>query len=255
MNTFSSHSKGFTLLETIVSVAILSFVIIGPLSAIVNSSSYARKTKDTMTATYLAEGTVELLQNQYDSIYVFCRKQPDDSMCKPLALTPNESTSQIAWRVFKVRFAATDGQPSCFNPVGCSFDSLDLLGSVTSTPTRYIANSPECSSLVDVAIPVTVSPSSNTQVGGIGTTATISTVRHAYRCNGVASHIPINSSTSTKTFKRSVVMEILPVSFESVLPSIQQYNDDIRVVSKVEFKTFRNATTSVMITRFMHAHQ
>lgn len=261
MNT-SYCRKGFTLLETITATAILAFVIIGPLATIVNSSSYARKTKDTMTAMYLAEGTVEMLQNRYDSIYVLCRKLPDDPACAPLV--PNESSAQIAWRLFKTQLASVSGQTSCFindttgtpNPLGCSFDSLDMTGTPTSTPTRYVAGSPECSALVDVAIPISDSTSpGNTQAGGIGGLTTKNSVRHMYRCNGVDGRIPVGASTSTKSFNRSVTLEQIPTSFETNPDILQHYNDDIRIVSKVEFKTFRNATTSVMITRFMHAHQ
>ena len=170
MKIISSYRKGFTLLETMAATAILAVVIIGPLATIVNSSSYARKTKDTMTAMYLAEGNVEMLQNRYDSIYVLCRKLPDDPACLPSV--PNETSAQIAWRIFKTQLASVSGQTSCFandttapNPLGCSFDSLDMIGAPTSTPTRYMAGSPECSELVDVAVPITDSVSSgNTQV-------------------------------------------------------------------------------------------
>jgi type II secretory pathway pseudopilin PulG len=264
MNT-SYYCKGFTLLETITATAILAFVIIGPLATIVNSSSYARKTKDTMTAMYLAEGTVEMLQNRYDSIYVLCRKLPDDPACAPLV--PNESSAQIAWRLFKTQLTAETGATSCFvsdpnpvnsNPLGCSFDSLDMTGTPTSTPTRYVAGSPECSALVDVAVPISdsISPG-NTQAGGIGGLTTNNSVRHIYRCSGVGGRVPTNAVVSAKSFNRSITLEQIPVNFEAsaLVPFLQQYNDDIRIVSKVEFKTFRNATTSVMITRFMHAHQ
>jgi type II secretory pathway pseudopilin PulG len=258
MKLFFFNTKGFTLLETLVATLILSFVIIGPLAAIVNSSSYARKAKDTMAATYLAEGTIELLQNQYDSIYVYCRKQPDTPMCAPLATVPNESSANIAWRIFKDRFTATSSQPSCFadNPDGCAFDSLSMIGDITVVPTRYVASSPECASIVDVAIPVvsTTSPV-NTQVGGLTQISTTTVMRHAYRCSGVTANIPVNATSSAKTFKRRVSLERIAAPFEAGLPVEQQYNDDIRIVSNVEFKAFGNSTSSVKITRFMHAHQ
>jgi prepilin-type N-terminal cleavage/methylation domain-containing protein len=259
----SSYRKGFTLLETMAATAILAFVIIGPLATIVNSSSYARKTKDTMTAMYLAEGNVEMLQNRYDSIYVLCRKLPDDPACMPL-LGTNETSAQIAWRLFKTQLASVSGQTSCFindttgtpNPLGCSFDSLDMTGTPTSTPTRYVAGSPECSALVDVAVPISDSASpGNTQAGGVGSLTTNNSVRHIYRCSGVGGRVPTNAVVSAKSFNRSVTLEQIPTSFETNPDILQHYNDDIRIVSKVEFRTFRNSTTSVMITRFMHAHQ
>ena len=73
------YRKAFTLLETLTSIAILSFVIVGPLTVIMGSSSYARQTKDVMVATYLAEESEKILQNQYETLYIDCKNQPADT--------------------------------------------------------------------------------------------------------------------------------------------------------------------------------
>jgi type II secretory pathway pseudopilin PulG len=254
------YRKGFTLLETLTSIGIIALVIIGPLAAIINSSSYARKTKDTMTATYLAEGNIELLQNQYDSLYVYCRKKPDDAMCTPLVTMPNETSSQVAWRLFKERFTATSSQPSCYladNPDGCAFDSLNMIGNATTVPVRYVASSPLCSSMVDVAIPVVIDAIVSGNANGTSPQVTKTITRHSYRCSGVSSHIPVNATSSAKSFKRSITLERIANPAEAITNSnpAEQYNDDIRIVSKVEFKTFRGSTSSISVTRFMHARQ
>lgn len=257
MNPLSITKKGFTLLETLASVAIISFVIIGPLAAIVNSSSYARKTKDTMTATYLAEESIELLQNQYDSLFVYCRKNPDLAPC--ISVT-GESPSQVAWRVFKTRLSAVDSQPSCYvadNPDGCAFDTLNMTGDVTLTPTRYIASSPDCSALVEVTTPVTVlvTPGGANQTGGGPVERVIN--RHTYMCKGVndTARFPAGSATSTKAFTRKITIERLAAPFEAALLPDEQYHDDLRVVTKVDFRTMYGSTGSISITRFMHARQ
>ena len=159
MNTkITKYMQGFTLLETITSVGILALVIVGPLSVIISSSSYARQTKDTIVATYLAEESVELLQNQYDSLYVFCQKKPDDAFC---ALSGDENTTgQAVWRQFKQRLDSGAGQPACYTAknglssgaTGCAFDYLSMTNvSTTTVPTRYTLASQSCPYLVEVA--------------------------------------------------------------------------------------------------------
>jgi type II secretory pathway pseudopilin PulG len=66
------YTKGFTLIETLVSTFVITMVILGPLTVASNASSYARITKDTLTATYLAQEAIELLRHQQDSIYIRC---------------------------------------------------------------------------------------------------------------------------------------------------------------------------------------
>lgn len=234
--------QAFTLLETLVSIAILSFVIIGPLAVIMNSSVYARKTKDTMIATYLAEESTELLQNQYDSLYVFC--QGDPGSCLLPDSYPNESPSQATWRIFKERLSATSSQPSCYladNSAGCSFDFLNMIGDITTVPERYVATDTSCSSLQDVSSMVTQDGS---QVA-----------KHMYVCKGVPAHIPPGASFGLKEYHRSITVERIPATFESSLPPEQQYYDDLRIVTRVTFKSIYGATSSVSVTRFMHARQ
>lgn len=229
------YLKAFTLLETLTSIAILSFVIIGPLSVIMGSSSYARQTKDVMIATYLAEESVELLQNQYDTLYIYCKNQPADPFC---ATSTGEVGGQIPWRLFKERLGAIDGYPSCYsnsNPDGCSFDYLDMAGGATTTPPRYSVNDVECPFLVGVTTPI---------VGGDGETL------YTYACAGVPAHI--TGSVSVMNFVRSVSVEQIP-TFESSLPEDEQYNDDLRVTAQIKFKGVNGVTQTQKIVRFFHA--
>lgn len=229
------YRKAFTLLETLTSIAILSFVIVGPLTVIMGSSSYARQTKDVMVATYLAEESVELLQNQYDTLYIYCKNQPADTFC---ATSTGEVGGQIAWRLFKERLGAVDGYPSCYvnaNPSGCSFDYLDMSGEATTTPPRYVVNDTECPFLVGVATPI---------VGGDGESL------HTYACTGIPAHI--TGTVDVMTFARSVFIEQIP-TFESSLPEEEQYNDDLRVTAQIKFKGVNGVTQTQKIVRFFHA--
>jgi prepilin-type N-terminal cleavage/methylation domain-containing protein len=170
MTVLHHIQKGFTLLETLASVAILSLVIIGPLSVTISSSSYARITKDTMVATFLAEEAVELLQNQYDSLYVYCKKNTSSTEAGGVCeATGTETTGQTSWRVFKNKLSAVEpGQPTCYLPKGtygnesypgnaagnadgCSFDYMHMIASSTETLVRYDSSDENCEYLVPTA--------------------------------------------------------------------------------------------------------
>ena len=233
-------SRGFTLLETLVSIAILALVIVGPLSVISSSSGYARQTKDIITATYLAEEGLELVGNQYASLYIFCKKQSGDPLC---ASATGETSGQITWRVFKARFSAGDGQPSCFlkhedgstdNPDGCSYDFVDMTGDITSTyPVRYVSSNNTCKYITGATTPL---------AGG--------GYRYSYICRGVAAHYA-GGVLDSKGFSRSVSFEQLP-TFESG-PMSGQYNDDLRVTVQVGFRGINGLAQNIKIIRFMHS--
>jgi prepilin-type N-terminal cleavage/methylation domain-containing protein len=241
--------RGFTLLETLTSVAILAIVIIGPLAAIMSSSFYARQSKDAIVANYLAEEAIELIQNQYDSLYILCKKNPTDVYCT----TGTEETSgQISWRLFKDRFAAVDGQPSCYiaaNPDGCSFDYISMTNDPTITPIRYIANQTECPELVEATTTVMVMNGGGTQGGADGVTPTFTQQeRHSYVCKGVSAHIP--GTVSTKSFSRAVSIERIPSTFANGKMLDQ---DDLKIISTVRFKISNGGNSTIQIVRFMHA--
>lgn len=64
---FSHRSKGFSIVETIVAIAILAVAIVGPLSLAqrgLNASLYAR---DQVTAFYLAQEAIEYVRNVRDN--------------------------------------------------------------------------------------------------------------------------------------------------------------------------------------------
>ena len=225
--------RGFTLLETLTSIGILALVIIGPLSVIINSSSYARQTKDTIVATYMAEEAIELIQNQYDSLDVLCKKSPIILLCaSPFS---SISSGKVAWLAFKERFGAHDGQPSCYvtdNPEGCSFDFLHMIGDITATPSRYVATDSHCKYMVEVKTPL------EDEI-----------TRNSYVCQGEASHI--TGTVDPRLYTRSVSIEWLPTFEPGAIED--QYNDDLRITVTVGFKGVNGYPHSVSITKFMHS--
>jgi prepilin-type N-terminal cleavage/methylation domain-containing protein len=68
MLILSSHrTQGFTLVETLVAVAILMIAISGPLTIASQALNSARSARNTMMATYLAQDGVESLRNIKDN--------------------------------------------------------------------------------------------------------------------------------------------------------------------------------------------
>jgi type II secretory pathway pseudopilin PulG len=227
----------FTLLETLASVTILVFVVIGPLTTILNSSAYARQSKDVMVASYLADEATELLQNQYDSIYIYCKNNPADVLCTP-GVTPagdTESNGQLSWKLFKARFGAIDSyHVSCIYPLTCAYDYTDMTAPINQNPERYTTTGTEC--------PYVVPVKTTTPVPGALDGAT--TDIYTYACAGQPSHT-VGTVGATR-FTRSVTMQSIG-TFDAT------YNDDVRVTSQVQFKGLNGLTRSVKVIRFFHA--
>jgi Tfp pilus assembly protein PilV len=216
--TMESRSvRAFTLIETLVSTFIISMVILGPLTLASRASSYARVTKDTLIATYLAQESIELLRHQQDSVYIQC-VQETGSACVP---TGTESIPDAAWRTFRDRFDSVSGV-SCFlseNPAGCSYDFIDMATNENTTPSKYVSTDAYCSTL------------------------SIETSTNLYLCSGRA-----GASTATK-FSRSVYMESIP----TLSGAEQNYADDLRVTVTVSFRRSNGYLNQVQVIDFLHA--
>lgn len=211
--------QAFTLVETLVSVFIVTIVIIGPLILASNASMYAKLTKDTMIATYLAQESIELLRHQQDSLYIRCAVQ-NIAQCSP---TEGERPNEAAWRILYGRLTSNAQGPSCFvseNPSGCSFDFIDMTANEDVNPTKYMSSSSDCNML------------------------SYDKVAHVYVCTGVRGF-----GLQTTSFSRTI--KITPIRTWS--GTDQGYNDDWRVVVTVTFKRFNGYTHEVKLVDFLHA--
>ena len=138
-------TRGFTLVETIVSTMVITVVILGPLTVANNASTYARQTRDTMTSVYLAQEAIELLRHQQDSIYLRCIGL-ESSNCP---LGNGETPREAAWRIFtEDRLAANTYGYSCYSDSsGCSYDFIDMASNMDLPPSKYSISSTECNTL------------------------------------------------------------------------------------------------------------
>jgi prepilin-type N-terminal cleavage/methylation domain-containing protein len=62
------HKKGFTLLETLVAIFILTLAITGPISIASLAIRSSVETRDSISAYYLAEEAIEVIRNKRDSL-------------------------------------------------------------------------------------------------------------------------------------------------------------------------------------------
>lgn len=215
--------KAFTLVETLVAILIITTVILGPLTVAMNAASYARQTKDVMTATYLAQEATELLHHLQDSIYLKCVGDAalSNAMCTPALTSVNgiyEMPSETAWRVFK---QFLDNSPSCFATDGCSYDFIDMTLNENISPTKYTSISSSCSSLYLMPTGLYVCAGTHGVAGG------------------------------PTFFTRKIQVE----SIQTFSGSDSNYNDDLRVTSTVTFKRSNGYTRSIKLVDFLHIHK
>lgn len=235
--------RAFTLLETLSSIAIISAVILGPLTFAVNSSSYARQTKDMMTVTYLAEESLELLHHQYDSLYLSCLHGVIP--CDSSQILPGETIGETAWRLFKTRL---DAYPTCFSSSGCTYDFIDLSTDIISPPTKYSPTSSECSELSLRYDTMMVD-------GDL-----INILRRFYVCKLVTTHINSTNLFADPGYKRKIIIKSIPTFTESVVPvpdtaNLGLYHDDLRVTVFMSFKRSNGMSRTIHVVDFLHARE
>jgi type II secretory pathway pseudopilin PulG len=210
--------RAFTLVETLVSIMIITSVILGPLTIAMGASAYARQTKDTMTALYLAQEAIELLRHQQDSVFLRCIGGTGSSC----PFQPGETSSEAAWRIFHDRLAGNSYGPSCFDtdtPAGCAYDFKDMTTNEDFSPTKYPFAGNSCATL-------SISPEG------------------LYVCTGVHGAGYLNSS-----FARSVSI----TSTNTFNGTDASYNNDLRITVSISFKRANGYSRTIKVVDFLHA--
>lgn len=80
--------EGFTLVESLVSIALILIAVIGPLSLTINSINTIRQNRSRVIASYLAEEIVEDLRAYRDGFVLACRDIQVDINPSTLVATP-----------------------------------------------------------------------------------------------------------------------------------------------------------------------
>lgn len=116
----NKFNKGFTLVETLVSVSIFSISILGLLSILsqgILDTSYAKKK---ITASYLAQEGIEYIRNMRDTYVLY-----------------DVVSSQAGWNAFNVKVAGNtypSGSTVCASANGCYFDDRNVSFGDNSMP-------------------------------------------------------------------------------------------------------------------------
>lgn len=140
---FPKSGKGFTLIETLVAIAILTVAIAGPLYTANRSIVATQNTRDQLTASYLAQEGIEYIRMMRDNAYLAAYQRDSGT------------ASSAGWDSFLAlvtNCGATDSTLACtLDPLNntpiqsCSIGScgpLYLLGDMyrqdnTGTPTQF----------------------------------------------------------------------------------------------------------------------
>ena len=88
---FSRFRGGFTLVETIVAVFLISFALVAPITAAQRSLTSARNSRDQMTAYFLAEEGLEYVHYRRDLNAI---ENPNDTNKWLASLTPYDNTGK-----------------------------------------------------------------------------------------------------------------------------------------------------------------
>jgi type II secretory pathway pseudopilin PulG len=209
--------RGFTLVETLVSITIVTLTVLGPLSVATSASAHARDTKNTLISTYLAQEAIELLRHQQDSVYIRCIQ--GTIAC---TMGPDETADDAAWRIFKERLGSNPQGATCFAAPGCSYDFIDMTTNQDNAPTKYRSDAAPCNSL------------------------SIETASNLYVCAGARG----SGAGYLKTgFTRSVQI----TSVTTIPGDDAEYNDDLIVTVTVTFKRPNGFTKQIQVVDFLHA--
>ncbi len=228
---------GFSLVEAMAGIFILSIVIGGPMVIAGRAAQDIRQSKESFTATYLAQELIELIRYKRDSIFLEC-SDPASVNCTPIPFTGtsgpvNEFPQEAAWRIFKDHFgSAPPSITLCFSAEGCTFDSRSILSSPIARPTDiYTPTNASCSLLYQ--------DDSNSLEYGTAT----SSLDYMFLCN---SHKAIASvDTGMKRTVNMVSSSTFPTGSYDAL-----YGDEIRVDITIKYP-FRGSIKTLIVTDYI----
>ena len=106
INKQIKNNKGFTLVETMFAVFILTFTIAGLMTVVANSLFAARYARDEITVNYLLQEAIDYIRNDRDTI-VF--------------LGGGAGSTDTPWNNFYTKYS------NCSNTYGCYFDVLTII--------------------------------------------------------------------------------------------------------------------------------
>lgn len=230
--------KGFTLVEAMVGIFIISVVIGGPMVLAGRAAQDIRFSKEVFNASYLAEEGVELVRFKRETLLLECG-DPSSTVCVKQSLNPvytaiagvTETNGEAGWRLFKAQFGAPNS--NCFSSSGCTFDTFSILKNASGTPELYDPASSFCHTLyVD-------------RSAQLEATTTMTSTDFMYTCFKNKTPKAVDSELRRVVYMTSTSTALVgPGTYEG------DYNDDVRIDVKVFFK-YKGTERSVTMTDFL----
>ncbi len=243
--TFFTHRKNrhipaFTLVETLVSVAILTIAISGPLSVALFASAHAKDTKNKMIATWLAEEAIEIVRNKRDTFFIACTSGQSSCTFGSVITGLPENVGEASWKGFKLSNIRQKDTGSglylfdCYN--ACAYDA-------EGGP--FNSDDGECDRLITNDF---FQKGHQNAISGTHQIAKDG----MYLCNVYANTTDdVGGGDRDSDFTRFLSMQVL-----SPLSSVsydKNYKETIRIRSYVNYKTPSGDTKTVMVEDFLNA--
>ncbi len=110
------NNKGFTIIETLVAVAILMISIAGPLTIAQKGLTAAIYARDQITAAFLAQENMELIRSNIDSLNLanFTTNVVDQNFC-----SSSNTYGLLNIQTTDGKYGSLDGVPSRFSRLFC----------------------------------------------------------------------------------------------------------------------------------------
>jgi len=155
--------KGFTLIETLVAITILTLAISGPLFTANRAIVAAENARDQLTALYLAQEGIEYVRMMRDNSYLaayrdrqkFCTLDPMQGSISPLASCPGNSQREQCRTLSLTGCERRNGTLSCIG--SNAYTQQNPSGSAETSYRRTIQIQAESVSETEAKITSTVS--------------------------------------------------------------------------------------------------
>lgn len=133
------YMKGFTLIETLVAIAILTTAMVAPFYALQESIKSADVSRDEITGSNLAQEGVEYVRSIRDGNYLYVRENPSSTQTWLYGLDGTTSNSITSPNCFTPNLCTVDATALATTPV-VSYTSTSSVPVLTLSSASYLYN-------------------------------------------------------------------------------------------------------------------
>lgn len=228
--------RGFTLIEALAGIFILTIVIAGPMTIAGKAAQDIRSSKQRYVAVALAQEAIELLRFKRDTLFLEC-SDASSGNCPLSTFTGTsgqvtEFKNEAAWRIFKQQFGSAGVGTKCFTVNGCTYDAYSLsLNPLFAPADLYDAIDTSCDTLYQ------------DKSMSLKQTFNSSSADYMYLCK---SHKPAGATD----VKIQRVVKMVSTSTFSAGTYDSLYNDEVKVDVTVQYK-FNGFDKTILVTDYI----